>query len=354
MTGTTTSLSSSFKVGFDISATLGSKAKDSSLSGSGGLDFGYSNTTTNTSSLDLKKSASTEISVSGPGADGINHDEDLIYLWLNPQVNITVDPRNNLNWELDVNGPLMTIQFVHVGWLKNPGTMPPALQQRLSAAGLTAADYANILAVDPFASGATAIDPNRFAAVNFTFPYNPPLNATDPVPVMKYNLTNSATYGTGTSTQTQTSASLLGSIASAVGSALKASLQLQWTNISSSGTTNQTTQSATAAIGGPAYGFSGPSDDIEVYWDTVYNSFMFAFVATSASLTGVMKDSSGSLLANTEVEVTAGGKTFKTVTNAKGEYRFYRTGPGAGAVSVVPPTLSLNHDPILHGVVRSG
>jgi len=337
-TGSSNSLNTSFKWGFDISATVGSKPGGGGNGGSGSADFGYSATNGNSWSLDLKSTQTSDISVIGPGADGINHDEDLIYLWLNPQLTVTVDPRNNLNWELGVNGPKMIIQYVHVGWLKNPSTMPAGLAQQLSTAGVTSADYATILSVDPFASGSSAIDPTRFQPVNFTFPYNPPLNSGDPVPVQKYILSSSVTYGSGTSSQTQYSTSFVGSITEGLGDALqatlKATLNLQWTNGSATSTTNQTTQSATASIGGPAFGYSGPAD-IEVYWDTVYNSFMFGFVSTAVSLSGILKDASGNILANTEVSVTAGGRTYRTVTNAKGEYRFFRTPPNAGAVTVV-------------------
>jgi len=87
----------------------------------------------------------------------------------------------------------MIIQAVRVGGLKNPSPMPPGLKQQLTAAGLTAADYAAILAVDPFASGATAIDPNRFLPTTFSFPYNPPLTAADPVAALKYTQSNTVT-----------------------------------------------------------------------------------------------------------------------------------------------------------------
>jgi hypothetical protein len=33
---------------------------------------------------------------------------------------------------------------------------------------------------------------------------------------------------------------------------------------------------ASVAVGGPAYGYTGPTN-VLVYWDTIYSSFMFAF-----------------------------------------------------------------------------
>lgn len=331
LTGSTTSISSSFKDGLDISASVGGGKSDGSASGS--LDFGFSKTTTDSSSIDIKKSETFDISTSGPAADGINHDEDLIYLWLNPQLTVTIDPWNNLNWELGIQGPQMVIQYLHVGWLKNPSTMPAGLQQQLSAAGLTADDYAVILTADPFASGSGAIDPNRFVPTTFTFPYNPPLNSGDPVPLQKLALQNTLTYTTSHSVQTQFGVSLTGSVP-VLGSVLKAVGQLQWTNTSSSGSTNQTTQTATVVVGGPAFGYSDGAD-VQVYWDTIYNSFMFAFLAVPPSLSGTFTDALGAPVPHQEVEVTAGPHVFHTITDAKGQYRFYGTPSGPGKVTAV-------------------
>jgi hypothetical protein len=330
VTGTTTSIGGSFKAGLDISATVGKV-----LTG----DFSLSNTSGDNSSLDIKKTASLDITTVGPATDGINHDEDVIYLWLKPQVNVTVDPGNNLNWQLGVSGPTMIVQYVHVGWLKKPATMPPGLQQQFAAAGITSADYANILATNPFASGATAIDANRFLPTTFSFPYNPPLTATDPVPALKYVQTNSVTNTASHSSQTQYGVGLsaAGTIFSV---ALKAAGQLQWTNTSSSGTTNGTSQSATVVVGGPAFGYTGPTD-VLVYWDTIYNSYMFAFVSEAPSASGIIQDKAGKPVAHQAVTLAAGTRTFNTFTDTKGQYRFYRTPAGPAKVSAVNEQFSI-------------
>ena len=44
--------------------------------------------------------------VTGPSVNGIDHDYDLFYLWLNPMLNVTIDPENNLNWELGSTAPI--------------------------------------------------------------------------------------------------------------------------------------------------------------------------------------------------------------------------------------------------------
>jgi hypothetical protein len=94
-TGTITSTSSSFKAGVDVSTSSGFNVGLVSLGAS--ADFNYSTTTTDGSSVEIKKSQNFDIKVNGPAQDGINHDHDLFYLWLNPMLSVTIDPENNLN-----------------------------------------------------------------------------------------------------------------------------------------------------------------------------------------------------------------------------------------------------------------
>ena len=107
----------------------------------------------------------------GPATDGIDHDKDRIYLWLKPLLTTTIDPDNNVDWQSGVHGPTMIIQYVEVAWLKTPSLFPPGVKRLLDDAGLTASDYAIILGIDPFASGATVIDQNRFLPTTQSFPY---------------------------------------------------------------------------------------------------------------------------------------------------------------------------------------
>ena len=330
-TGTTVSIGSSFKDG--VSATLTSNDKSNS-----GDSFGLSvsETSSNDSGMTIKKSQSNDIKVPGPSADGINHDEDVFYVWLNPQFEVSVDPHNNLDWQLGTTGPTMTVQRVFVGWLKNPSTMPAGIQQQLTAAGLTQADFAAILKLDPCSSTCATVDPNRFVPLTFSFPYDPPLNATDSVPTMATTLQNSVAYDTKNSSQTDYGVALnvAGSITSALG--LKLGSTLTWTNSQSTAVNNTSMQSATATIGGPAFGYNSPNVEVWVYWDTIYNSFFFSFTppAESPSAAGVILDRTGKPAARAEVTLRAGSKTFTTFTNAKGEYRIYAAPAGTFALSI--------------------
>jgi hypothetical protein len=135
-TGTTASIDSSFQAGVDVTASVGD--------GLGSTDFSASQTTDNSSSVSITKTTSDTITVNGPAQDGIDHGDDLFVLWLNPLLNVTID--DHVTWEIGVDGPEMVIQNVFASWLQNPGLMPPGTAQALADAGLTTADYEQILA----------------------------------------------------------------------------------------------------------------------------------------------------------------------------------------------------------------
>ncbi len=339
-TGTTTSTDSSYKSGVGVSATAGLDVGVAQLGAT--ADFNTSTTTTDSSSIEIKKSTTLDIKCQGPGTDGISHDHDIFYLWLNPQLNVAIDPQDNINWQLGVNGPTMNIQYVYVSWLKNPASMPPGLQQQLTSAGLNATDYAAILALNPFASGAAAIDQNRYAPTTQSFPYIPPLTAADPIPTQTYAQQNSVTDTNKRSTQVQYSVSISVSAAIKVPftGSLKESASFEWTNTSSNTQTDASTQTASVTVGGPAFGYTGQTD-VMVYWDTIFNTFMFAFPTEPAAATGALADQSGKPLAFKPVTLTVGGRKFSTFTDAKGEYRIYRAAPGQGVVTAEGKTFNV-------------
>ena len=349
-TGTTTSATSSFKAGVTVSAST--QITGDTLS----AQLSTSVTTTDQTSENITKSQTYDIKVPGPGEDGISHDHDLFVLMLNPLVVVNVYPGNNVLWTMGVNGQVMNVQLVYVAWLKNPSTMATGVQQALNAAGLTATDYAQILTTNPFANGATAIDPNRFLPLPQTFPYEPPLTAADPVIPITNTFQNNFTISNTQTVKTQYGVSITasGGLDLVIFSAtLKVTDSFQWTNTNSLGTTTTVSQSAAATVGGPAFGYSGPTD-VLVYWDSIYNSFMFGFLTETPTASGTLLSSAGAPIAYTAITLTAGGHTFKTFTNAKGQYRFYRAPGGQGSLGVngqnftvtvgagaAPPTLRL-------------
>jgi Carboxypeptidase regulatory-like domain len=332
-TGTTDSTSDSYKTGVDVTASVGGDIGPVSLGAS--ADFTASQTSGETSQIQINKGANNQINVSGPAQDGINHGNDLYYLWLNPQLNVAISHLGDIAWDVGVNGPDMLIQYIYTEWLQNPSMMPPGVAQALANAGLTAADYAQILACNPFSSGGTAIDPNRFVLTTQSFPYEPPLAAGDPVPTKTYAQTSATTTTNAEQVQVQygVSVSLSAGIKAPITASLKVTDSLQWTNTSTSTEVTGSSQSASVTVGGPAFGYTGPTN-VQVYWDTVFSSWMFAFVTESPSVSGTVTDSAGNPIANQAVTLTVGGTTLSTFTSSSGGYNFYGGPQGQGTIAV--------------------
>ena len=326
-TGTTTSASQSFQVANSISFT--GSAKYFGPGGSTSVSFSFSQSDTDSQSLDIKKSTTSTIGQSGPGQDGINHDEDEVWLLLNPTVNLAFSSVPSAAWTFsDSMSPITSpIQYLHVGWLNGHETMPTGVAAALQQAGVSAQDYPNILARDPFATGA-ALDPTRFLLLNTTFPYEPPLNANDPVPTVTYNVSNSSTATVGSETvdtyKVGLSITASGGFLEFAKATLKDTASWQWTNKSSHTATSGTSESASVTIGGPAYGYTG-NTVMEVYFDTMYKTFAFALDPIEQhqlSVQGALTSASGKRLAATEVTLIEHGVKHQTFTNASGEFMF--------------------------------
>jgi hypothetical protein len=322
-TGTSVSTSDSFKNKLSISATFsgGAFGDDVSL----GLGFTTSQNATQKDQIDVTKSTKGDIKILGPGADGIDHDEDRIYLWLNPGVEVSQDG-NSIDWSLIPTGTNMTIQYVEVGWLKNPTTMPPGVQTQLQSAGITSTDYATILTADPFANGSNGLDLSRFIELSESFPYEPPETVSDPAGSQTVTLTDETK---STSTSTDTASVGLSITATAKVNAVFASLQLKvsdsmtYTHTGSLQNSQDSTQSASFTIGQPAFGYAGPTN-LLVYWDTLFQSFVFTFnplTSESASVSGTVTDSSGKPVANQPLSIELPGLRLRTITDATGRYK---------------------------------
>jgi hypothetical protein len=247
-----------------------------------GAEFDASYSSTDATAVEIKKSKSLSIKVPGPAKDGIDHDHDVFVLLLNPLLQVTVFPGNNVQQAFTTDGPVMNIQYVYVGWLRNPQAMPPGVKHELDAAGLTAADYAQILSTNPFASGSTTIDTDRYLATPQSFAYEPPYSSTDMPWTETYEVDSTSTEtSTHTVEHTYSVGVSVGVSFPVLGDLLKLSDTMEWTSKNSAESSQGTEEKASVSVGGPAFGYAGPTD-ILVYWDTVYKSFMFAFPARPA------------------------------------------------------------------------
>src|SRR5262249_38183106 len=99
-TGSTTSSSKSVKNEFSLSfeRKIGSKENNVSIGGS----FEWDKSKTDGTATEIKKTNKSTIAVSGPAIDGIDHDHDIIYLWLNPKITISIlQSAKKVSWTFD-------------------------------------------------------------------------------------------------------------------------------------------------------------------------------------------------------------------------------------------------------------
>jgi hypothetical protein len=346
-TGTETSISHQFKQGYNVSAEvhLGDWV---TLDGSAG----WSDSNGTSDSLELRKTTTTTISDSGPPLDGIDHDDDIIYLWMNPAVGMVANG-SNIQWTLTTDGAAMDIQWVSVGQLKNPSTIPAGLLQKFAARGIVAADYQTMLDFDPFALGA-AMDPARFVQAAVTLPYEPPLRAGDNPPSITYSIDNETTSSHGTTYEKTWDVGFSVKIGSSSGAtswfgSVSASSDFTWTSSGSTTVTTSSTQSASVTMTGPSFGYAGPTD-MAVYVDTLFNTFAFVPIGTGTpvSATGLVTDVHGVALANKDVVLTSSTGALHARTGARGEYRIFGAPHGAAqiAVSGVSRSVMLGSTPI--------
>lgn len=172
--GTLTTVANSFRLNYSTTVTAGAKWIGASAETS--VTASTSNYVDATNTQDVRFSSRTGIGYSGSGVDGIYHDRDLIYLWLNPGINIIVDG-NNIQWNISQGGDSVRIQWVSVGQLKHTAQIPAGVVAELEAAGVTRDDYATILSQVPTAYGA-GMSTDRCVSTGTTIPYEPPMDKT--------------------------------------------------------------------------------------------------------------------------------------------------------------------------------
>ncbi len=342
-TGVNVSTSSSFKsdLSTQASASLGTP-----LTGSLQLDASVSSSdsTGSSVSLDLKKKSSSDIRVSGPATDGIDHNKDEIWVMLSPIVNVTTTG-NAVTWSIGADSATLP-QFARVEWLKNPSSMPADVARAFTAAGFTDADYKTLLARDPFAYypgrgpgaaqnvPALPPDPARYLLRDY-LTYEPDDLQTSQV----YTLSNDSTTTSTTTAQDQVSLGLSitasGGFTDWLKVSLKDSASWTWTNGSTHADSTDWSESASATVVNPSLSYSGATD-IAVYWDTIYRTFLFMPVGVGAppTLGGSVMASNGQPIAGADVTVTTGTARVHAFTDRKGAYRVYDLPAGGAQVAV--------------------
>ncbi|MGB6303085.1 MAG: hypothetical protein WBF45_04985 [Acidobacteriaceae bacterium] len=327
--GTTIDVSNSFKKDFSITAGLSVGGGGNSASVS--LDNDWSVQQTTTDDYKVTSSGKNEVKVPGPATDGIDHNYDEIWLCLNPLIQVQI-AGTKLTYTPGINGTPMQQIYVYVSELKNPSSMRADVAATLKAKGFTAADYAAILAADPFANGSGSIDTRRFQETSTTFPYEPPPTAQDMPTITSYSLTNDSTSTVTMNNGTGYTITLSASVSAGFGGIASATVSTKdswaWTQTNSTANSSGTTSSATVAVADPSYGYAGDVAQVAVYWDTLFNSFMFSAIPTGNPFaTGILYDHNHMPIIGQKVVLTVPGHIFQTYTDKKGVYRFVGFAP---------------------------
>jgi len=336
--GTSTKTDHSFKT--NVSVTAETKFNWVYASDTLGANASYTKSSGTSNSLEIKKTQTDTIGPQeGPPADVIDHNTDTIWLWLNPGV-LLLESGAGVKWTVTSHGAEMRIQYVRVGWLNGTMPMPPAVASTLATYGITSADYPTILGRDPFANGNTTIDPDRFIQTSTTVLYEPPFTQDGSTVPFTRTITNDRTDTNSTTTSDEHSVGFTFTVeTSEAASAFfqaKLSTSSTWTWSCSETTSTEvgSSQSASATITGPAFGYTGPISDISVYFDKLYGTFLFVPASPqSLKASGVLRDALGQPLAHRDLTLVSNGVTYKTVTRNNGTYRFYGVPAGSATAS---------------------
>jgi hypothetical protein len=322
----TSSVSSSFSSSFSQSVSV-----TSGIAGWAGAKQTKSFSTTfaqqtqTSSSVTVSKQTSYSVKTPGPANayQGVNHDYDVILVWINPVLNFNLSNNNALRWQgygySTLDQPGMDIVPVYVGWLNGDFTMPSNVQQSFQRSwaageiwpsgqgpGLTATDLQNILAMDPYgqcrfdSAIGSSVCPTP-SSTRFTLTNNLPIFYQQPPPggqpqttSYQAGYTNMTTQGQGATNTYSTTfgreTAFNGTVFDIGFSAtLNQSLTLTWTNTSNSQLTSSSTSTAALSVTGPPCSVSGSSCSpvyppssptygtgvqFDVYQDNLFGTFL--------------------------------------------------------------------------------
>jgi hypothetical protein len=389
LVGNSTTVKSSFtdqtslNVSVSVSGQIPGFAKGSAT---GTYTNTYGQTSSTTNMVTINKSTQVSDKTPGPSNSfaGLNHDLDIIWLWLNPVLPFSflqINP-NAITWNgygYDANDqPGLDIFPVYVGWLNGDIPVPGDVAQVLARTwasgyvwgpgqgpGLTGpgpdTDFATIVQADPFwqctpvpAQCPATADLTRFTLSdnqNIAYVQAPP--GGQPITqTYQFQYQNTSQQGQGTSSTQQQSFSVDLSLSggpfwSQISEDLRDTQMLTWTTSVDTSITNTTTSTALASITGPTCTvsnggcspqYTGPTE-FEIYQDNQYGTFMLFPVAG----TGVTDTISGQLTLNgaglAGVMVTlSGAQSGSTTTDNSGNYTF--SGLLGNANYTVTPTLT--------------
>ncbi len=300
--GTSTTLGSklSFSQAFkaEVSITNAATFEKSPISTSGSFTQKASGSASFSVADSIEKTESNNIIIPGPASsvNGIDHNEDIFFVWLNPRFTTTatsptsvetsgfsVDPRDPVSPNMDVV-QLSTRQ------LKNPSLIDPGTASRLQrnwspTGALNSADFNDILARNPFANGGSTIDPARFDLLPGTFNYRPASPGGQPITQnfsLGFKQASTLSLSSTTTVAFEMSSTATRTFESI--DAVKATLKTENTTSSTLEVSNGVALEDSSAVGqtttlslkGPTTGYQGPTA-VQVYQDNMFGTLLFAF-----------------------------------------------------------------------------
>ena len=277
-----------------------------------------SSTNSTSTTLSVQNTSTTKTSGPSNANSPVNHDYDIVWVWLNPvaQYLVTTSPVNSVVFEgfgFDMaDEPEADIWPVYVGELNGHFAMEAGTTAEFARSwasngkyfpagdspAVTAADYANILAADPFTNAGYSFAVNNSASPVTTTDgrFSLASNAQGAAPQIDYvpGLTqtyslatsNSSTTGSGSSNSLGTTFSIDLSETSSTSfatftSELKISNQLTWTHTQNASVMKSTMYTNALSISGPCTtpagctpAYAGPSV-FDVYQDNIWGTFYF-------------------------------------------------------------------------------
>lgn len=283
--GTTVSASRSTKEGVDVSVSVSADVAGNSAEA--GVSFGYSSSQTNSHEMTLTKTSNSTISAVGPCKDGLNHDQDQIWLLLGPELPVETSEANGcqkcsgdgLQWSI---APGSGVPFwVYAGELKGSMDMRPQTTQAFEAYGIDDNDRSVILAADPlaFSAGdATDVpdDGSRFVRVA-SLPYLAPAEGGS-APNAGYEMTTassvSSSYASSYDYNVGVSISGSAGFAGFCKAKLSESSTWAWSHSNSTAFSSSESTAASVSIGYPTASYTGPGS-FAVYYDTIFKTYAF-------------------------------------------------------------------------------
>ena len=284
--GTTTSITKSFQSSETLTAD--GKTTDKVTGGSASVQITANNTwgTTQTDEKDLEVDVTNGYTINGQ-VDGVDHNDDEIWLLLSPQLRV------NYSQPLDLSLPgSMTWSYVQnqdgqnnaipakvlVRWLNGTTQMNVNVAEALAAHGVTTNDYPSILAADPLATGSPnpLVYPNRYVAIgSFNFE---PAGGTRPNPSTTELKQAMGSSSTAVATQSYSvGMSVSGGVdfdAGIFNAKLTEQKTLTWTNSSSNKMSNGTIIDDKLTTTAPPSTYLGPIFGT-IYEDTIYKTYAF-------------------------------------------------------------------------------